>query len=47
MAFCTKCGNQVADGTAFCPSCGQSMAAAPAPAASTARWSFQQEAHGE
>jgi uncharacterized membrane protein len=35
MAFCTKCGKQVADGTAFCPSCGQSMAAPAAPAAST------------
>ena len=22
MAFCTKCGTQMADGTAFCPSCG-------------------------
>jgi uncharacterized membrane protein len=38
MAFCTKCGAQVADGTAFCPSCGAPQgAAAPAgaPAGST------------
>jgi len=32
MAFCTKCGAQVPDGTAFCTSCGASIAAA-APAA--------------
>ncbi len=23
--FCSKCGNQIAEGTAFCPSCGQSV----------------------
>ena len=28
MAFCTKCGTQVADGTAFCTKCGAPMAAA-------------------
>ena len=28
MAFCTKCGSQVADGTAFCTKCGAPMAAA-------------------
>lgn len=26
MAFCTNCGNQVADGIKFCTSCGASMA---------------------
>lgn len=25
MAFCTKCGNEVADGTKFCPKCGGAM----------------------
>lgn len=37
MAFCTKCGAQVPEGTAFCQSCGAPMQAAqqqaaPAPA---------------
>jgi uncharacterized membrane protein len=37
MAFCTSCGAQVADGTAFCPTCGKAMGgaqpvAAPPPA---------------
>ncbi|HCC52864.1 MAG TPA: zinc ribbon domain-containing protein, partial [Porphyromonadaceae bacterium] len=27
MAFCTNCGNSVADGIKFCPSCGKEMAA--------------------
>jgi uncharacterized membrane protein len=27
MAFCPKCGTQVADGTAFCPSCGAGQGA--------------------
>ena len=27
--FCSKCGNQFADGSAFCPSCGQPVNAAP------------------
>lgn len=27
--FCTKCGNQFADGSAFCPSCGAPVEAAP------------------
>ena len=27
--FCTKCGNQFADGSAFCPSCGTPVQAAP------------------
>jgi uncharacterized protein (TIGR00266 family) len=34
MAFCTKCGNQLADAARFCNSCGQPMGApgtAPAP----------------
>lgn len=39
MAFCSKCGSQVADGTAFCPKCGQAVggtvAGGAAPAAST------------
>lgn len=26
MAFCTNCGNSVADGVKFCPSCGKEMA---------------------
>jgi uncharacterized membrane protein len=29
MAFCTACGTQVADGTAFCPKCGKPISAAP------------------
>lgn len=34
MAFCPKCGTQVADGVAFCPSCGAAQAGSPgAPAA--------------
>ncbi len=32
MAFCTKCGAQVPDGSVFCTSCGNPIAAAPAPA---------------
>lgn len=32
MAFCTKCGAQVPDGTAFCTSCGAAIAPAAAPA---------------
>ena len=33
MAFCTKCGAQIADGTQFCPVCGapQGQPEAPAP----------------
>lgn len=30
MAFCAKCGTQVADGTTFCPNCGAPQAGAPA-----------------
>lgn len=35
MAFCSKCGNELATGAGFCPKCGQpvSSAAAAAPAA--------------
>ncbi len=33
MAFCTKCGAQVPDGTAFCTTCGSPMAAAAPQAA--------------
>ena len=32
MAFCDKCGAQVADGAAFCPSCGAARARASASA---------------
>ncbi len=32
MAFCSKCGQQVADGVAVCPACGAPMEAAPAAA---------------
>ena len=35
MAFCSKCGAQLADNAAFCPSCGQSQGAAPAAAGSS------------
>ena len=31
MPFCSKCGNNVAEGQAFCPSCGSSISAAPTP----------------
>ena len=30
MAFCAKCGTQMADGTAFCPNCGAAQGGAPA-----------------
>ena len=30
MAFCAKCGTQMADGTAFCPKCGAPQGGAPA-----------------
>ena len=33
MAFCSKCGGQLADNSAFCASCGQSQGSAPAAAA--------------
>ncbi|MBO6230337.1 MAG: zinc-ribbon domain-containing protein [Ruminiclostridium sp.] len=34
MAFCTKCGAQIPDGSVFCTSCGASVAAAaPTPSA--------------
>lgn len=29
MAFCTKCGNQLAEGAQFCTSCGAAVGAAP------------------
>ena len=29
MAFCSKCGNQVSDGTRFCPKCGQAVDGTP------------------
>jgi len=32
MAFCSKCGAEVADGTQFCPACGEALAGSgPAP----------------
>jgi len=34
MAFCPKCGSQIADGVAFCGSCGAPMAPAPGSPAS-------------
>lgn len=45
MAFCTKCGAQVPDGTAFCTSCGSPIAAAAAAAAPQAapQQQFQQQ----
>jgi uncharacterized membrane protein len=33
MAFCAKCGAQMAEGTTFCGSCGAPVGAAAAPAA--------------
>ena len=36
MAFCAKCGTQVADGTTFCPNCGAPQAGAPAGGGATA-----------
>jgi len=30
MAFCPKCGNQIAEGAAFCGSCGAQLGAVPA-----------------
>ncbi len=30
MAFCTQCGNQVADSARFCPICGTTLATGPA-----------------
>jgi uncharacterized membrane protein len=35
MAFCSKCGTEVAAGVAFCPKCGQAQAGAPAAATAT------------
>ena len=29
MAFCGKCGGELADGAAFCPKCGQAQAGGP------------------
>ena len=31
MAFCNKCGKQLADGAKFCPGCGNPMGAAQSP----------------
>jgi len=36
MAFCTKCGATVADGTGFCPSCGAPVAGSAAAGATAA-----------
>ncbi|MDR0501347.1 MAG: zinc-ribbon domain-containing protein [Coriobacteriales bacterium] len=35
MAFCSKCGTQIADEAAFCPACGQQTGAAAVPPIST------------
>lgn len=32
MAFCSKCGQEVADGVGFCPACGTAVEGAPAAA---------------
>ncbi len=32
MAFCTRCGSQIPEGSRFCSTCGQSVTAAAAPA---------------
>ena len=31
MAYCKKCGNQIADGVKFCPSCGAECTLSPKP----------------
>lgn len=36
MAFCTNCGNQVADGVKFCTACGTAVTTVAAPAATAA-----------
>jgi len=50
MAFCTKCGTNVADGVKFCPSCGQAAGGAPEQAAQSsytppAQQPYQQQAY--
>lgn len=44
MAFCTKCGAQVPDGSVFCTSCGAPVGAAPAPEQPAAQAAPQQAA---
>ena len=34
--FCSKCGNQIPDGSKFCPKCGSQLGQVPAPAAAPA-----------
>jgi uncharacterized protein (TIGR00266 family) len=41
MAFCTNCGNQIADNARFCPSCGQSMTPAGTMAPATPAMSVE------
>ena len=41
MAYCSKCGSEVAAGAAFCPKCGQAQAGAPAPPEAAAAQSAQ------
>ena len=36
MAFCSKCGTEVAAGVAFCPKCGQAQSGAPVAGAAQA-----------
>ena len=33
--YCTNCGNQIPDGSAFCPQCGARVTTTPVPSAST------------
>ncbi len=42
MAFCPKCGTQIADDTQFCPSCGAAIGAQPAAEAKKAE-SFKEK----
>ena len=44
--FCTKCGNQIPDGSRFCPQCGNQTGAAPAPAAAPAVHRLYMDAKG-
>jgi uncharacterized membrane protein len=52
MAFCTKCGTQVQDGTGFCPKCGDQIGVpstqpsgyAPPVASAAPAWTAEQDA---
>lgn len=41
MAFCNKCGAQLADGSSFCPACGAQTNAAPAQNTASANEGFK------